>query len=199
MKQMLFWVSLVLLACSESQIEPITFQPINKPSNPQNLPAELVGVYYLDQVLLQGSTMEVSYGEDPKVTVTYTHNDDITEMVKEVLFNAPLATTIRNNCLPNQLGVSFDSDGRTSYVCIERNIEKVSMGYWNTTGYDNSLLAWSLFIYPEAIECEIVPFEASRDRFEGYVVFPLPNDGTQPFLENGNRQYRKIKIVLRKA
>lgn len=198
MKQALFLVGLVLLACSESQVEPTTFKQINPPSNPQSLPAELVGVYYLDQVKLQGSSMEVSYGENPKVTVVYGHDDDITEMVRGIIFNNSIDLTPIRNCLTSQLGISFDADGQTSYTCVGTNLEKVGMGYWNTTGADNSLLAWSLFIYPDAIECEIVPYEISHEKLEGFLVFPLPKDGTQPFMESGNIQYRKIKIILKK-
>lgn len=199
MKQVLYLVSLALLACSDPQIEPTTFQQIKTPSNPQTLPAEIVGVYHLDQVTIQGPNMEVSYGTDPQVTVVYNHNDDITEMVRGIIFNNSIDLTSIKNCLSNQLGISFDADGRTSFTCVGTNLEKVGMGYWRTTGYDNSLLAWSLFIYPQAIECEIVPFEVNSLRLEGFVVFPLPKDAAQPFMEGGNIQYRKIRIVLRKA
>ena len=198
MKQALFLVSLFVFACSDSQIEPITFQQTKIPSNPQSLPTQIVGVYHLDRVTLQGPNMEVSYGIDPQVTVVYTHNDDITEMVSGIIFDNSIASATKSNCWPNQFGISFDSDGRTSYTCVGTNLEKVIMGYWNTTGYDNSLLAWSLFIYPQAVECEIVPFEVNSERLEGFVVFPLPKDAAQPFMEGGNSQYRKIKIVLTK-
>jgi hypothetical protein len=198
MKQALFLISLVLLACSDSQIGPITFKQINTPSASPSFPAEIVGVYLLDQVTLQGPNMDISYGVDPQVTVVYTHNDDITELVRGILFDNSTAIATRSNCLPSQLGISFDSNGRTSYACVGTNLEKIEMGYWNTTGYDNSLLAWSLFIYPQAIECEIVPFEINSYGLAGFVVFPLPKNGSQPFQENGNQQYRKIRIVLRK-
>lgn len=200
MIRILLLLGIVSLACSESKVEPEKPFPIsNSHSLPKYFPSELIGVYFLERATLQGPPMEVTYGVDPIVTVVYSHNEDITGIVGGILFNSDLASTSFGNCPSAKLGVVFNPNGQTSYSCQDSNYEIVNMGFWNTTGADNSLLAWTLFIYPEAIECEIVPYEASNAKLEGFLVFPLPKNGTKPFMEDGNRQYRKIKIILRKS
>lgn len=196
---MLFFAGILLLSCTDQTAEEVpNIIPNKRVTVLGNHPTQLAGTYTLDKATLQGSKMEVIHGTNPPIVVEYTDDSDITVMVSKILFGGSSFSSFQSVCNSGQFGIEFKVDGKTSYVCLGTSLEPMDMGTWNTTGADNSLLAWNLLNYTRAIECEIVPFEVNQEKLEGYVVFPLPKNDAEPFLEGNNQQYRKIMITFKR-
>lgn len=199
MKRVLFFAGILLLSCTDQTAEEVPNNITNnRVSVLRSLPTQLAGTYALDKATLQGSKMEVIHGLNPPIIVDYTHDSDITAIVSKILFGGSSFSSFQSACNSRQFGIEFKGNGKTSYVCLGTSLETMDMGTWNTTGADNSLLAWNILNYTRAIECEIVPFEVNLEMLNGYVVFPLPKNDAEPFLEGNNQQYRKIMITFKR-
>lgn len=199
MKYYLFLVILCHLACQDrSPGEDIVSNPtVNTPTT-ANHPSKIVGTYILESASLNGPKFEVIVSSDPKSSVVYLPNADITHLVRQIVFRGGGEVSYQSMCNESQQAIEFKSNGKTSHVCIANNSNTLEMGFWNTTGSQDDLLAWSIIHDREVIACEISPYEVSPEMLVGYMAFPLPRNTAVPFLEGDNHQYRKIKIMLRK-
>ncbi|HEY5691432.1 MAG TPA: hypothetical protein VIS49_08250 [Cyclobacteriaceae bacterium] len=200
MKRFLFLVFLSLIACEDHPAaEGSDSIPVNIPETFTNLPDKIVGTYILDNATLNGPKFEVIVAANPETSVEYQPNSDITQLVRNIVFRGGGEVSYLSVCNEAQQAIEFKSDGKTSHVCMGSNSNAVDMGFWNTTGKNDDLLAWSIIHGKALIECEIVPYQVNSEKLSGYLVFPLPRNTHTPFLEGSNHQYRKIKIVLSKA
>lgn len=199
MKRMLFFAGVWLLSCTDHPVGEVPGLVLNNRMPViGNHPTQVAGTYILDKATLQGSKIEVIHGSNPPIVAEYTHDADITVMVSKILFGGSAFSAFQSACHSSQFGIEFKVNGKTSYVCLGSSFETMDMGTWNTTGADNSLLAWSILNYARAIECEIVPFEVNLEMLSGYVVFPLPKNDAAPLMEGNNLQYRKIMITFKR-
>lgn len=199
MEKLLYFLGIVVFACAspvDDQSPGTVFG--NRVSVLPNLPTDLVGTYTFEKATLQGAQVDIIQGTAPPVVVEYANGSDITPIVKKILFGGEAFSSFQSMCHSGGHGIAFKATGKTSYVCLASS-ESMDMGTWNTTGAANALLAWNILNHARAIECEVVPYEVNAQRLEGYVIFPLPKDNTQPFLEGGNQQYGKILMSFKRV
>lgn len=201
MKPFLFCVSLFFLACEDpNSADPSAlFHLPTSAASIGNLPDKIIGTYVLDNVTLNGPKFEVIVASNPEAKVVYMPNADITNLIRPILFRGGGEIPYVSICSEPQQAIEFKSTGKTSHVCVAGNANALDMGFWNTAGADDALLAWSIVYDQDIIECEITPYEVNVEHLVGYLVFPLPKDLLSPVLEGDNRQYRKIRMVLRKV
>lgn len=201
MKQFLFYISLFFLACEDPDpLDKGVLLPLsNSTASMGNHPDKIVGTYVLDNVTLNGPKFDVIVASNPESRVVYMPNADVTTLIRPIIFHGGGEISYVSICSESQQAIEFKSNGRTSHVCVASNANSLDMGFWNTTGADDALIAWSIVHKKDVIECEISPYEVNSEYLVGYLVFPLPKDLLSPVLEGDNRQYRKIRIVLRKV
>lgn len=200
MKHIVLCVCLLLMSCKDELAEHKGVSiPIVSGAPSGNFPDKIAGLYTIDNATLNGPKFEVIVSADPESSVVYLPNSDITHLFRQIVFRGGGEVPYLSMCSEIQAAIEFKSNGKTSHTCLGSISNAMEMGFWNTTGSQDELLAWSIIHGSDLIECEIVPYEINSELLVGYLVFPLPKYGYKPFLEDGNWQYRKIRIVLKKS